>query len=106
MPAVARSVDCIWHRSAIADLVDGFRAQMVSVDPVRTRENMLSLMTDAARKRAHPAIEALRNAPKGDGALLTPEDRARIEENERRGRKGVPHETVEAILAERERNGG
>jgi hypothetical protein len=63
-------------------------------------------MANVARTGVPPAIAALQNAPKGDPSLLTDEDRARIESNRRKGRKGVSHETVEAMLAERKRRAG
>lgn len=50
--------------------------------------------------KGHPARVALQNAPKGDRSLLTDEDRARIAENDRRGRKGQTQAAVEAMIAE------
>jgi 4'-phosphopantetheinyl transferase EntD len=45
-------------------------------------------MTDEARKLAPPALEAIRNAPKGDPSLLTDDDRARIAANQEARRLG------------------
>jgi hypothetical protein len=53
----------------------------------------------------HPARAALEAAPKGDAALLTPDDRARIEANRRAGNPGVPHAELMAKLEERRRSG-
>jgi hypothetical protein len=60
----------------------------------------------AAKRDEGPVVAALRDAPKGDPALLTAEDRVRIEQNRRSGRKGVPQAVVEAMLAERKQREG
>ena len=66
-------------------------------------------MANIARTGVHPAIAALRDAPKGESSMLTAEDRVRLEENRQRrarGERGVSQEAVEAMLVERKRREG